>query len=360
LNDAYSGPSWQRLAEGDNIRIGIIAPPWVSVPPPAYGGTEAVIDVLARGLAAAGHEVVLFATGDSTCAVERAAALAVAPGINVGGSAVEVFHLRNAYERFDAVDIIHDHTTLGPLLFGRNARCPVVATNHNPFAEPFASLYSPLHGEVPIIALSRHHASTAAPTPIAAVIHHGLVAEEFPLGDGEGGYALFLGRMTPEKGPDRAVRIAQALGVPLVLAGKMHTDAELDYFDDKIRPHLGDDVEYAGEVGRKDKIELLARARCLLNPIAWDEPFGMVMIEALACGTPVLALAYGAAPEIVEPGETGFLAGDEEGLVEGLERVGEIDRARCRAAVEGYFSQRRMVADHLRLYSSVCDAWRLQ
>ena len=338
------------------LRVGIIAPPWLPVPPMRYGGTEAVIDTLSRGLKAAGQEVVLFTNGDSTCAVERRFAFAESPGIDFGGSAVEMHHVIRAYEELTDVDVIHDHTMVGPLYSVGRASAPVVTTNHNSFADPFGTSFRALGGAVPVIAISAHHASTATGIPIAAVIHHGVEPSEFAVGTGSGGYALFLGRMCPEKGAHRAVAAAKAAGVRLLLAGRLKSESELRYFEDEVRPFLGEQVSFLGEVDAETKHELLGGAICLLNPIAWDEPFGMVMIEAFACGTPVIALRAGSSPEIVDHGVTGLLCDSLSELVGALSDVRLLDRAACRQAAEGHFSAARMVADHLQLYAALAES----
>jgi glycosyltransferase involved in cell wall biosynthesis len=231
----------------------------------------------------------------------------------------------------------------------------VVTTNHGPFDGELGDLYREIAATVPVIAISEHHASTAAAggIPVAAVIHHGVDVSSFPLGAGVGGYAMFLGRMNPDKGVDAAARVARRAGVPLRIAGKMREPAERAYFDASVAPLLADGlVEYVGEVGGVQKLELLGGASCLLNPIAWPEPFGMVMIEALACGTPVLATPWGSAPEIVTDGVTGYVA-CEDGLVDAIGRVDQLDRARCRAQASARFSIGRMVADHVDLYRRI-------
>jgi len=335
------------------LRIGMLAPPWLPVPPIGYGGTETVIDSLARGLNAAGHHVVLYTTGDSTCTVERRFAFAASPGIDVGGSAVELHHVIRAYDELTDVDVIHDHTAVGPLYSVGRAAVPVVTTNHNPFADPFGTAFRALRGAVPVIAISAHHANSAVGIRVAAVIHHGVDPAEFPVGAGSGGYALFLGRMSPDKGAHRAVVAAKAAGVRLLLAGRLRTESELRYFDEEVRPFLDDEASFLGEIDQETKLELLGGAVCLLNPIAWDEPFGMVMIEAFACGTPVVALRAGSSPEIVEDGVTGLLCDEPAGLVAALGEAGALDRAACRRAAEGRFSASRMVADHVALYESL-------
>jgi len=340
------------------MRIMIVAPPWLPVPPPAYGGTETVLDGLARGLRAAGHDVLLYTTGESTCPVERAWVFERAVGVGEGGAAQEIRHVVHAYEAGRQVDVVHDHTLIGPLYSERFSDLPVVTTNHGPFESDLIDLYRIVADRVPVIAISRHQASTAGDVPIAAVIHHGVEPAEFPVGDGTGGYALFLGRMNPSKGAHVAAHVARRAGIALKIAGKCHEKLEIDYFEGIVKPLVGPDVEYLGEVDHATKLDLLGGATMLLNPISWPEPFGMVMIEALACGTPVVTTPHGAAPEIVEDGVTGFIREGESALSEAAGRVGEIDRWRCRAAVEGHFSLRRMVDEHVELYRRVAGGTR--
>ncbi len=336
------------------MRIAVIAPPWVPVPPPAYGGTEAVLDNLARGLQAAGHDVLLYASGDSTCDVPRRWVRDTAAGTVGTGVATELHHVVNAYDaiREWGADIVHDHTLVGPV-YAQRFDVPLVTTNHGPFEREFGDLYRAIAGRVPVIAISHHHASTAGDIAVAGVIHHGLDVDAFPLGDGDGGYALFLGRMSPDKGVDVAVRVARQAGVSLRIAAKMREPAEVAFFEQQIAPMLGDGVAYVGEVGGRDKLDLLAGARCLINPIAWPEPFGMVMIEALAVGTPVVATPKGSAPEIVTDEVTGFIGAYEDELAAAVACASELDRSACRKDAAARFSTERMVADHLDLFAKI-------
>lgn len=333
------------------MRVGIIAPPWLPVPPVGYGGTEAVLDGLARGLAAAGHEVRLCTTGDSTCPVERRWVLERAETARMGRTLTELRHVCHAYDAVQDCDVVHDHTVAGPVYAQRFPDLPVITTNHGPFDVEANTVYRANADRVPVIAISRSQAGEAAPGVwLAGVVHHGIDAAAFPLGAGDGGYCLFLGRMAPEKGARRAVEIARAAGRRLLIAARVREPREREYFDREVRPLLGDGVEYVGEVGGKRKRELLAGAEALVNPIRWAEPFGLVMIEALACGTPVLAFKEGAAPEIIDQGVTGYVCADERDMVDRLGDVGGLDRQACRAAVEGRFSTKRMVRDHLAVY----------
>jgi glycosyltransferase involved in cell wall biosynthesis len=341
------------------LRIAIIAPPWVAVPPLAYGGTEAVIDGLARALQSAGHEVLLFATGDSTCPVPSSWVFAAAVGVDAARPATELHHVVNAYDWIAGeADVVHDHTLVGPVYAQRFATVPVVTTNHGPFDGELGDYYRAIAPCVPIIAISRHQASTAVRTPVAAVIHHGVDVARFPVGNGEGGYALFLGRMSPDKGVHTAIAVARAAGVPLKIACKMQEPAEQAYYRAEVAPLLGDDVQFVGEVGGDEKLDLLAGARCLLNPIAWHEPFGMVMIEAMACGTPVVATPMGAVNEIIHDGVTGFVRATPGDLAVAVIAAGQLDRLACRQVAAERFSTARMAADHVRLYESVAGARR--
>jgi glycosyltransferase involved in cell wall biosynthesis len=337
------------------MHIGIISPPWAPVPPPAYGGTESVLDRLARGLVAAGHDVLLAAPDNSTCPVPRVPGLPVAPldAPLTGEGITELRHVVHAYAAMAEMDVVHDHTLAGPLYRHRPAHLPVVTTNHGPFQTVLSELYEVIARDVAIIAISHHQAAMAKRIPIAAVIHHGIDVERVPFGAGVGGYACFLGRMSPDKGPREAVLVARTAGVPLRMAAKVRERAEREYFMDQVEPLLGGDIEFLGEIGEQEKYELLADAFALLNPIQWPEPFGLVMIEALAAGTPVVVTPAGAAPEIVDDGVTGYLCRDVEALADALIQAKDLDRASCRAATVARFSTERMVADHVALFEKV-------
>jgi glycosyltransferase involved in cell wall biosynthesis len=337
------------------MRIAQIAPPWTPVPPPLYGGIELVVDRLCRGLVAAGHEVMLFTTGESTCPVPKQWVLPKAEGRRIGMAVPELRHVLHAYDAVQGFDVVHDHTVFGPLYSERFPHLKVVTTIHGPFNDELTDLYSRMAERVPIICVSHDQRSCAPGVPVSAVIHHGIDADDFPVGDGQGDYLLFLGRMAPEKGADRAAAVARRAGVPLMMAAKMREPWERAYFDAEVAPLLTDDIRYLGEVPHQRKLELLAGASALINPIRWHEPFGLVMTEALACGTPVIAFPEGAAPEIVDHGKTGFLCNDEAAMVDAVRRLHDIDRGACRSAVEGYFSTRRMVDEHLELYETVAS-----
>ena len=336
------------------MRIMLIAPPWLPVPPPAYGGTESVVDRLARGFVAAGHEVMLCTTGDSTCPVERRYLYEHSQGIEAG-TAVELRHLLHAYEAADRFDIVHDHTLLGPLYASGMTTTPVVTTNHGLFDGEARAVFEEITRKTPIIAISHDQARSAGGIDVAAVIHHGIDIDDSAFNATPGESLLFLGRMSPTKGVHRAARLAHLTGQRLIIAAKMREDPEKRYFEEEVRPLLDDRVQYIGEVGGREKVELLAGARALINPIAWREPFGLVMIEALACGTPVLAFPYGAAREIIREGITGYVCADEAEMAQRIGEIERLDRTACRDSAIADFSTERMVADHLKLFHSILE-----
>jgi glycosyltransferase involved in cell wall biosynthesis len=336
------------------MRIGLIAPPGVPVPPPAYGGTESVIDRLARGLIGAGHEVLLSAAANSSCPVPQVggsrAALRNAP-VCVDLS-TELCHVIRSYAAMRDVDIVHDHTLTGPLYGYVPSGTPVVTTAHGPFDAMLAPIYRAMRG-VSVIAISQHQAGTARGFTPATVIYHGLDMDAVPVGRGTGGYASFLGRMCPDKGPRQAALIARAAGVPLLMAAKIRDRSEQEYFDAEVRPLLCSDVQYLGELDCDEKLELLGDSFALVNPMQWAEPFGLVMIEALATGTPVVATPVGSAPELVDDGITGFLRATIPALAAALLDASYLDRPICRVVAAKRFSSDRMVAAHLHLYEEL-------
>jgi glycosyltransferase involved in cell wall biosynthesis len=341
------------------VRIAVIAPPWLTVPPVAYGGTESVVDRECRGFQELGHEVMLFTTGDSTCPVRKEWIYDSARGFGPNGALTELRHVFRGYELARDYDIVHDHTVMGPVYAAGRFERPIVTTNHGPFNAELTDLYRATEGHVALVAISHHQASTANGVTVTRVIHHGVDPEAYPIGDGSGGYLMFLGRMTPEKGAREAAQIARRAGVRLLLGAKMQEAHEREYFEQQVRPLLDEQVRYVGELGPERKIALLRGARALLNPICWPEPFGLVMIESLACGTPVLAFPNGAAPEILEDGVTGYLCGTDDEMVDRIGEIEKLDRAACRAVVEGYFSTTRMAAEHLDLFDSILAGARV-
>lgn len=334
------------------MRVGLIAPPWLPVPPVAYGGIEAMVDTLARGLSAAGHEVVLAASSASTCPVAQVPSMPAGVAMRVGNCIDELQHTIVAHAALTDVDIIHDHTLCGPL-YRYRANVPLVATAHGPFRDGMGQIYRAIARETALIAISAHQRRTAPAGTIRAVIHHGLDTAAIPVGQGQGGYVCFLGRMSPDKGVVEAIKVARAAGVPLLIGAKMAQREEFEYFKAVVEPQLGPGAQYLGELNAAQKYELLGSAIALLNPIRWPEPFGMVMIESLATGTPVVATPCGSAPELIDHGCTGIIAADLDGLAHALTDAASLDRGWCRHQAEARFSADRMVAEHIGLYTEL-------
>ena len=337
------------------------------MPPPGYGGTEVVLDGLARGLVDAGHEVLLIGHPDSTCAVKRLAIVPAEDAQPMGRAVSELEHALGAYEAAAGYDIISDHTTAWPVVALTSPHPAVVATNHNPFNRGREAIYRRAADRVALVAISRSHASTTD-LRVAAVIHHGIDVDAFPFGRGEGGYLATLTRMTHDKGVHRAAQLARQAGVPLRIAAKVRATREHEYFDECVRPLLTRDVEFIGEVDTDGKRELLTGAFALLNPTEWAEPFGMTMIESLACGTPVVGTARGSTPEIIDHGVTGFLGDSDADLLAGIRQVASLDRAACRQVAEQRFSTAVMASNYVNAYereliqstptTTAASAWR--
>jgi glycosyltransferase involved in cell wall biosynthesis len=292
--------------------------------------------------------------------VPRGATWPSTGGARVGSLTAELRHVLAGYRWLagEDVDLVHDHSVIGPSVGRAVIDRPIVTTNHGPFAgTELGDVYRLLPDGIHVVAISEHQSSTAEGVPIAAVIHHGVDCDAVPPGSGggdaDGPYLAFLGRMASDKGVDVAIDVARGAGMRLLIAAKMHEPEEEAYFERSIRPRLGDDVRYIGEVPCDAKYAFLGEAVALLNPIRWPEPFGLVMIESLACGTPVVTTPQGAAPEIVTDGVTGALCDDAAAMVTAVRCTPFIDRALCRAEVQRRFSTERMVEDHLALYERV-------
>jgi glycosyltransferase involved in cell wall biosynthesis len=345
-------------------RIAMLAPPWISVPPSGYGGIELVISLLCEGLVRNGHDVTLFACPGSSSAAEVREVLPETHEDDIQSAIYEVDHVARVFDAVDEAaagerpyDIVHDHCGFTAVAMANRIRVPVVHTLHGPFTADTSRFYLRHGAKAHLVAISRAQRESAPHgLPVSAVVPNPIDVEDWPFRTEKAGHLLWLGRMTPVKGPDRAVAVARDAGVPLVLAGPVQPGDE-EYFEDQVRPHVdGVAVTYVGEVGGREKAELVAGARALLMPIRWEEPFGMVMIEALACGTPVLAFPEGAAREIVRDGVNGFLVPDEDAMSAAVTRLPEISPAECRASVTETYSVDTVVAGYEEVYARVARA----
>jgi glycosyltransferase involved in cell wall biosynthesis len=339
------------------MRIGLVAPPWAPVPPVTYGGTEAVVDNLARELTVRGHDVTLFTVGDSTCPVRRRELFLESVG-PMGMSLPEAAHVLAAYEALEGMDVIHDHTLIGPLVHAARPRrsvAPLVVTHHNRYDVAALRVFREVSRHAAVVAISRDQARRALGVRIAAVIHHGVDLDLYRPGAQHADHLVFVGRMSPDKGVHRAVQIARGSGRALRIVTKMRDPDEHQYFRSRVRPLLSAEDEILIEVPPPERIAIVQSAVALLNPIAWPEPFGLVMAEALAVATPVIASPLGAAPEIVTDGVTGFLCSTVADAVAAVGRLPEIDRAACRRDAELRFSSARMAQDHEALFLRVME-----
>jgi glycosyltransferase involved in cell wall biosynthesis len=335
------------------MRVAVLSPVWFPVPPSGYGGIEWVVSLLADGLADAGHEVTLFASGDSQTRAELDSAFRRAPSERIGQTFWELQHALKCFARQDDFDVIHDHTGLMGLSLGSLLPTPLVHTVHGPLTGQPGELYEQIVRMAPrahLVSLSMNQRRPKPELPWLANVPNALDLSVYPFHPERGDYLLFLGRMSPDKGAHRAVTIALEADLPLKIAGKNAEPAEQEYFDSLVRPHLSSRIEYVGEVSHGEKVELLQHARATLFPIEWEEPFGLVMIESMACGTPVIATRWGAVPEVIDHGRTGIIVDDWRLTAASLEDADGLDPTEMRRDVEQHFSPERMVADYVAAY----------
>jgi glycosyltransferase involved in cell wall biosynthesis len=327
---------------------------WFPVPPSGYGGIEWIVSLLADGLVEAGHEVTLFASGDSRTKAELASVYPIAPSAEIGRSQVEIRHALSCFERADQFDVISDHSGPPAAVIGGAVATPVVHTVHGPLGGEPGDLYESIAKVSPstrLVSISMNQRKPRPGLPWIANIPNALDFSVYPFSPHRGDYLLFLGRFSADKGAHRALAIAMEMDLPLKLVGKRREPAEEEYFREFIQPHLRPGrIEYLGEVSHGEKVELLQNARATLFPIEWDEPFGLVMIESMACGTPVIATRWGAVPEVIEHGRSGIIVDDWRIIPAALEEADRLDPVELRRAAEERFAPERMVADYLRAF----------
>jgi glycosyltransferase involved in cell wall biosynthesis len=340
------------------VRIAQLCPPWLAVPPKGYGGIEWVVSLLADGLAAAGHDVTLFATGDSSTTATLEYILEQAPGsdrINdiMLDATHTMFSLRDAAERFD---VLHVHSPFSSLAAAVETSVPAVHTLHGSFTPEMSRLYAQVADRAWFVAISEAQRRTNEALRYAGVVYNGIDVDRYPFLTDKDDYLQFLGRAAPEKGWLRAVETARLTGRRLISAVKISHPTEIEEWEGRIRPILPEGSEVLGEIGHEEKASLLAHAQAVLFPIDWDEPFGLVMTEAMACGTPVIATPRGSVPEVIADGETGWIVdieGYPEEAAERLAKLDSIDPAACRDRVWRLFSKEAMVAGYERVFAEV-------
>lgn len=341
-------------SSGRPLRIGMVAPPWFTTPPTGYGGIERVVALLTDGLTRHGHEVTLLAPGGSKAACVCETVPRPMPEF-LGSVAVETANAAAAYRDWRRFDIIHDHT-LGGLASGSLVPIPVVHTVHGVCLPDTALLYETVSSSIELVAISAHQQQTLPACVRSTVIHNAIATDEVQWSDRPGDYLLFVGRASREKGPLEAARIAKRAGMPLKMLLKVNEPPEQRYFDE-IRPELESaKVDVHLQASEADKQVAFAGAFATLFPVSWDEPFGLVMIESMAAGTPVIGFRRGSVPEVISDGESGFVCETIDEAAAAVRSVASIDRAGCRAYAKAHFDAETAVQAHERLYRSLVDA----
>jgi glycosyltransferase involved in cell wall biosynthesis len=338
------------------VKVAILSPVWFPVPPPGYGGIELVVSLLADGLASSGHDVTLFASGDSHTKAELSYVYAQAPSEQIGSALPDLRHALACYARAGEFDVVNDHSgPTGAAVAGAVAT-PVLHTVHGPLDSLAGEVYAEVARVAPqvgLISLSLNQRRPKPDLPWVANCPNAIDLSLYPAKPHKGDYLLFLGRMSPDKGCHRAIGVAMELDLPLKIAGKSRERSERQYFAEFVEPHLGHHgIEYFGEVSHGQKVELLQGARATLFPVEWEEPFGLVMIESMACGTPVIATRHGAVPEVIEHGRGGIVVDHYREMAGALEAADALDPAECRRYVEERFAPEHMVADYVEAYEA--------
>jgi glycosyltransferase involved in cell wall biosynthesis len=363
VNELSRGPTVDRAPLREPQRIAMLAPPWIPIPPPGYGGIEYVLALLCDALVARGHDVELFCAPGSSSAAKVHPLLPRPHPEAIERSLFEADHVARAFEAIDAAaeagepfDVIHDHNAATTLAMADRLDLPVVHTVHGPFDEDTSIFYGHHGSKGNLVCISRSQKSFAPDgANVVSVVYNPIDVDAWPVGLNKEDYLLWLGRFVPEKGPQRAITVAKATGRPLVLAGTVQPRFER-FFATEIEPHIdGTSIRYVGEVGGSRKQRLFANAFAFLMPIRWPEPFGMVIVESLAAGTPVLAFDQGAAPEIVEHGKSGFLVKDEDEMAAMVDKCAEIDPLNCRHSAERFHPD-RVAAGYEAVYEQAAQA----
>jgi len=335
------------------MKIAQVSPLWESVPPTRYGGTERVVSYLTEELVRLGHDVTLFASGDSRTAARLEPICSQALRLNTGifnRDAPLLMLLERGFGSSSDFDLIHSHLDFLGFPRARQSNVPTITTLHGRLDLPELVPVFREFAEMPLVSIS---AAQRRPLPWAnwlATVHHGLPRDLYAYHPEPGKYLAFLGRIAPEKRPDHAIGIAKRVGMPLRIAAKVDP-ADRDYFHTEIEPLLDHPlVEYVGELTDPEKDDFLGEAYALIAPFDWPEPFGLAFIESLACGTPVLAYRRGSIPELIDDGITGFVCEGPSTMAAAVERIALLDRRRCRQAFEERFTVERMVQDYLDVY----------
>jgi glycosyltransferase involved in cell wall biosynthesis len=342
------------------MKIAQIAPLWEEVPPRQYGGTERIVYYLTEQLVRLGHEVTLFASGDSRTSGLLKSVWPTSIRKNppcIDASILTLAHAAKAFEKAGEFEVIHNHMGIQTLPLLASSEAASLTTIHDGFTGDNLAVFN-RYASLPYVTISDAQRNPAASINYYATVHHGMPPGDFPFSacpNGSAPYLAFLGRMSPEKAPHIAIQVALESGWRLKMAAKIASH-EVAYWKQYVEPLVdGDQIEYLGELGHEAKCELLGGAAALLFPIQWKEPFGLVLIESMACGTPVIAFGLGSVPEVIEDGVTGFVVETKQEMINALDRVEALDRFDCRLRVEQYFSDSVMARNYLRIYEQLAQ-----
>lgn len=341
------------------MKIALLAPLWKKIPPEKYGGSELVVANLAKGLTALGHEVTTFASAGSTVAGRLVPVIPRTMYDIIGGfdwHGIQQYEFLSYFElgkRAKEFDVVHNHMGIHPVALAPLLPVPMLTTLHSSLSPDFPSLASAFRS-YPFVSISRAQRTLAPALNYVATVYHGIDAESFhPRLEGKGSGLVFLGTLSHNKGIDIAVRTAKALDLPLVIAGEVR-ESDQDFLNKEVFPHVdGKKIRFIGEANHKEKEDLMRSADALLFPSRWNEAFGLVIAEAMACGTPVVALGNGAVPEIICDGETGFIADNEAGFIAAAGEVSKLSRVRCRAEAETKFDLLTMSKNYVDVYQKL-------
>ncbi|HDP70522.1 MAG TPA: glycosyltransferase family 4 protein [Actinobacteria bacterium] len=339
------------------MRIAQLAPVWERVPPIKYGGIEAVVYLMTEELVKRGHEVTLFATGDSKTSAKLSSVYQTKPSRELlveGNQIPDLLHVTPVFKRADEFDLIHNHAGYVGIALANLVSTPVLTTLHGPFTIENRSFFETFKDAVYYNSISDAQRNGLPDLNYIRTVYNAIDVDQYKFESKKEDYFLFLSRISPSKGAHLAIDVAKRAGIKLVVAGKIDPGGDTEYFEEKIYPQVdGEQIKFLGEVTDKRKKELLRDARAFIFPLQWSEPFGLVMIEAMASGAPVIAFPYGSVPEIVVDGENGFIVESIDEMVKAVTKIDEIDSFKCRNYVEKKFSAPRMVDDYEEIYQKI-------